>query len=353
MEAIEARKSSKRVGNRQPKNPFVRKWVIGTEFDGTRVWLRILDLQTGEVESGDFTKVGRYLQFDVPTQTVRRITIDLSSLEKVDSMNYAQVFRLPEWASSGQTAFELSRPRGKVVVPCQLLAGALFGVSPNARGRMLFPSGFGDLRFRSQRGTFEKPLRGIEKRTSEWVREHLSARASWTSIYATALTGTLDMTPPKAEVDVKLEGVRQGNLLFVTRLSIVTLRSRDHVQSSTTRVYEFRKPGTPRPMAHKPPVLFPELTGLSCIANGLSHEQWGAVLPLLATGNYPLKTPRKTCQRLEIALRKYGSPCAWLEAGARSDQEKEAAARLVRRLKKLGSWEQFVRRLWEAERECK
>lgn len=351
MQEAKAPVTCKPVGNRNPRQLYVHRWVVGTDFNGLLAQLRIVDLRTGEVECGDFSKLGRYLEVELPTQTIRRITFDLHSLVRVDVAQYASAIGRPDMECSRQTAFELSRPRGRVVIPCQVLALALFGASPANRKRMLLPTGLGEARFRSYRATLVQAQKGTEERTLKWVREHLSARGSWASLYAAALVGTLDMTPPKAQVDAKFEGLRRGNDFFVTRMSIVTLRASDHVGSDAERAYEFRRPGTPRP-SRKPPELFPELQGLACVSSGLTTSQWRATLPLLTTGNYPLKTPQKTRRRLNVALRKYGAPCSWTEAGAASGSEKEAASRLVRRLQRLKTWEQFVTVLRDVERRC-
>jgi hypothetical protein len=344
--------TAKRRGNFVPRDVFTRKWVVGTEFDGLKPRLRVLDLQTGAIETGDFTSLGRYVQFDVPTIMLKRITFELSSLSRVPASEYAQAFGLPHWAPSGQTAFELQLPTRKVVIPCQVLACGLFGVSIHNRRRLLLPTGLSDPRIVSgRRATISKAPKDAEKRSSEWVQEHLSARASWASIYAAALKGTLDMSLPAAQVDVRFTGVRQEGAFFVTRLSISTLRSSDHVCSPGKKVYEFRRPGTPRPKVGSLPSLRPEqLAGLTCVTDGVSDAQWAVVSQLLLDKHGHLRSPVRARRSLNLALRRCGSGCDWEAAGAKSARTRRGAAYVINRLRKLGRLEAAIAALREAQR---
>lgn len=352
MQALENKPQTKRRGNFVPRDFLTRKWVVGAEFDGTKPQLKVLNLQTGAVEMGDFRSIGRYVQFDVPTIMLKRITFELSCLSRVPVSEYAQSFGLPHWAHSGQTAFELQRSREKVVIPCQVLASALFGVSLHNRRRLLLPTGLSDPRIVSgRRATISKAPKDAEKRSSEWVQEHLSARASWASIYAAALKGTLDMSLPDGQVDVRFTGVRRGGAFFVTRLSISTLRSSDHVRSPGKKVYEFRKPGTPRPRVGSLPSLKPEqLAGLTCVSDGVSDAQWAAVSELLLNKHGHLRSPLRARRSFNLALRRYGSGCDWEAAGAKSARTRRGAAYVINRLRKLGRLEAAIAALREAQR---
>lgn len=351
MQAPEVKGQSKGKGNFVPRDVFTRKWVVGTEFNGIRPQLKVLNLQTGAVETGDFTCLGRYVQFDVPTLMLKRITFELSCLSRVPASEYAQAFGLPHWAHSGQTAFELQLPTRKVVIPCQVLACALFGVSVHNRRRLLLPTGLSDPRVvTGRRATISKSPRDAEKRSSEWVQEHLSARASWASIYAAALKGTLDMSLPEGQVDVRFTGVRHGGAFFVTRLSISTLRSSDHVRSPGKKVYEFRKPGTPRPRQGAQPWLQPaQLAGLACVTDGVSDAQWAAVSELLLEKHGHLRRPVRARRSLNLALRRYGSGCDWEAAGAKSTRTQRGAAYVINRLRKLGRLDAAIAALREAQ----
>jgi hypothetical protein len=352
MRAPEVTGRPKGKGNFVPRDVFTRKWIVGTEFDGIRPRLKILNLQTGAIEPGDFTNLGRYVQFDVPTIMLKRITFELSCLSRVPASEYTQAFGLPHWAHSGQTVFELQLPTRKVVIPCQVLACALFGVSVHNRRRLLLPTGLSDPRIVSgRRATISKAPKDAEKRSSEWVQEHLSARASWTSIYAAALEGTLDMSLPEAQVDVRFTGVRQEGAFFVTRLSISTLRSSDHVRSPGKKVYEFRKPGTPRPRVGSLPFLKPaQLAGLVCVQEGVSNAQWAAVSALLLDKHGNLRSPVRARRSLNLALRRYGSGCDWEAAGSKSARTQRAAAYVINRLRRLNRLEAAIAALREAER---
>lgn len=352
MAAAESSTPQKCRGNFVPRDFYARRWVVGTDFEGNRPSLRILDLQSKTVEAGDFTQLGRYVKFDVPTIMLKRITFELSTLKKVTAGEYAQVFGLPAWAADGQVAYELSRLKGKVVIPCQVLVGALFGVSVHARRQLLTPSGLGGPRIVSgRRAVLSKAPKNAEKRSSEWVSAHLSARAAWASIYAAALRGTLDMAVPTAEVDARFTGVRSGNDFFVTRMSISTLRSRDHTQHPGLKTYEFRKPGTPRPLSGgKPAVHASHLHLLSCVREGVSDAQWRAVLPLLLQGHRRVRDAQAKRRNFDLALRRYGLDCNWEAAGSRSVREQRSATYVIQRLKRLNRLEAALDALRDAER---
>lgn len=349
MVAAESTTAQKSRGNSVPRDLYARRWVTGTTFDGTRASLRVLDMRTGAQLETDFDGMARFLEFDVPTVKRKQLTFDLAQLRKIDVVDYAKAFGLPPWASSGQCAYSLPRRYGQLIIPCQLLAVSLFGITANARRRMLLPAGL-EKQVKPRAAAYGRPK--PEKPVFEWIREHLSARAAWASLYTSAIAGKLEMALPQAQVDASAKGVRSGKDVLVTRLTITTLRSDDHVLQTEQRSYRFSTPGTPRPMLREGALIhLEELAGLICTVEGLTDGQWDAVLPLLKNHWMHNPTRRVARRRLDSALRRYGQPCTWKVADVSSVNEKKSVANLIRRLKARDKWEELVERLWHSQLE--
>lgn len=169
----------------------------------------------------------------------RRASIQFNQHSVVPTEDYLAAVGSPGLSASGQRCYEFQTTTGPVVIPGQLLVVALVGATTLMRAPLLSPQGptalvtamrdaeTGEIEFHST------PRRMRQFQTDRWsavcrmnwVLQFPSAARAWSSVYARALEGQLDIALPNAAATAILRGVEVDGRLMVTGMDMLTLQA--------------------------------------------------------------------------------------------------------------------------------
>lgn len=253
------------------------------------------------------------------------IEIDLERLEvTLDASKFlwgAARLRMP--VHRGHAIYQGSSQGRAILIPAIVLYRALIGrlgmdvtewVFGNRSLELLFAhrvtaSGRHDVAFSAmgRRVVRDTPQ---NRQLAAWLAAFPSARAMWASVRTSAERGLLHMAMPNAKVRGSARGYLRSGTLVVANLSLDALSPNEgpcYAAGDTTK-HDFD-------LASAHARNFSSEPDLPKGRNGwiLTDEEWDLIRPLLET-----RTSRGVREKVNVALIKQGSGCAWreLDAGA-------------------------------------
>ncbi|MBT3067965.1 hypothetical protein [Rhodoferax sp. U11-2br] len=176
------------------------------------------------------------LRADVPCKVTDRLQtlINLDRFGIVPTSEYLAAVGTPNLCPGGQRCYEFETKQGPVVIPGQTLVVSLVGATTLMRAPLLSPQGPTALMTAfngDELSVVPTPKRMRQFQTDRWstvcrmrwILTHPSAAKAWSSVYAHATKGRLDLALPKASVTAALRGVASDGKFWVTGAELLTL----------------------------------------------------------------------------------------------------------------------------------
>jgi hypothetical protein len=171
----------------------------------------------------------------VPGSQRKQATFQLDLGSPHPTADYLDALDLKHLHSGGQTCYLFPTTVGDLVIPAQLLVNAVLAPTTLLRGALLSPHGpralvtvfVDDTGLRAERTPsrmreFHEQRRGAAARV-EWVQTYPSASRAWSSVYARALGGRLDLALPAATAVASFAGIEKAGRLYVATLTFKEL----------------------------------------------------------------------------------------------------------------------------------
>lgn len=166
-----------------------------------------------------------------------KIEINLNDGEHFCTQEYLHAIGRSDWMAGGQTCYRFKSRKTTVVIPAQLLIVALVAPTTLARAPLLSPQGPQALMTAlcdpdtnaveclltpSRRRKFQAE-RWVAVARLEWVLQFPSARVAWSSVYASAIQGCLNIKLPHVCGAFKVRGIVVDGVLFATAVDCLKL----------------------------------------------------------------------------------------------------------------------------------
>lgn len=292
----------------------------------------------------------------------RHVNLDLTTMRPSSTSAYLRGLGLEALEPGDQVVYEAETEVGIVVIPVQLLIAALIASTRAAREILLGPWGPSHFMTTFSSGTalettltpnrsMRTPAHKIPNTVSryEWMLSYPSGHKAWGSVYRRALDGQLDMTLPKAIIDVSIRARCVGTKLMVAQLMARRLLPLEEPFefAKGLAAKEFVLLACPsRTHRAAAPLVVEEGLQSRAMAGPLSDEQWKRIHHVL-TASGPLQlhcSPQRLRMIIDVILFKLGTPCSWKKMPPTMPGVAHAV-KVLSRLRKAGVWGEVVKEL--------
>lgn len=295
---------------------------------------------------------------------LQRTTIQLHRRTEVAVGEYLAGLGRPDLCETGQPVYAFSSSVGRLLIPAQLIVLAAVG-QRQLRMELLSPEGpsslmtvvIGDGGLRMEPTPCRNRGYDLQPRWNaprlEWIQCYPSARAAWSSVYANALQGRLDISPIAARCSAKVRGILTGDgTVFVTSLKLVEVFPEEQPFefalgfAATSFLFNSKlravRPKGGNGRARRKDVALEHVPW----SGAMSAVQWSCIEPLLAVHlklDQPGVRKRKyeLRQLVDVMLAKTIAGVPWPQAHP-DPKYVHAAIELFYRLTKAGVWDEVV-----------
>lgn len=238
-------------------------------------------------------------------------------------------------AAANQGVFEGTVNGLRLLIPAQTLVRALFGSHVRLRAWLMHPNGLNIGALQVEKLLGRKAF--TPKATFAWLTSNPDTQASWASVFANALSGQLDLTPPDEVCNFSVWGFDIEGTLHVTHLVLMEVQHADSTRA--IRPKNGIKTGN----------YFDARVSRVTSTGRLTDAQWRLICGDLREAFPPIggKPAYTLRQRFEMLLFKRGSRLRW-NALNWPAAALASAQRFSSRLNKTDLWDRLMDRLTAA-----